>query len=466
MSDMESDQLIKKGKPFFLLGPPIMLLMFAQALAGNIMTDLLVSRTCQISLNINHTFCLILDTNSSSDEARELETKVEPYASVIMMAKSLLESIMPAIISLFVGPWSDRGGRRPLLLAGFAGFTTMFVMLSFICNWNISPWYLLIPSIPGFGMGGFCTVILASICHISDTTVEKDRTMLLAQLQASLIFGLLLGVFIGPFIFKYCGYTTVFSTAAICSLLALLYTYFFIQETVKDASKESMRGIFKISSVKGIFKSCLVKRAGCHRGVIWLAIFTLTVSVMVVEGHATIGFLFARERLAWNVQQYGYYGGVELLLSVIGVLSGVTLFSNVLGLPDTLVVGIALVSNMSGSLTKAFTEEAWQFYLSAGIGMFAGVAGPVVRSILSKSIPPDDVGKVFALTASMETVSPLVGAPLYTLMYSNYLPPIFPLPVYLVSVGFLGSLVFAILGIEILIRKSQNISHTILLEEE
>lgn len=37
------------------------------------------------------------------------------------MARSLLESIIPAIVSLFIGPWSDKFGRRPIVLTTFTG---------------------------------------------------------------------------------------------------------------------------------------------------------------------------------------------------------------------------------------------------------------------------------------------------------------------------------------------------------
>lgn len=42
------------------------------------------------------------------------------------MAISLLESIMPAFVSLFIGPWSDKFGRRPILLTVFTGKIMMY----------------------------------------------------------------------------------------------------------------------------------------------------------------------------------------------------------------------------------------------------------------------------------------------------------------------------------------------------
>ena len=45
----------------------------------------------------------------------DLEKAVEPYAAVVNMVHSLTESFVPAITCLFIGPWSDRFGRKPVL---------------------------------------------------------------------------------------------------------------------------------------------------------------------------------------------------------------------------------------------------------------------------------------------------------------------------------------------------------------
>ncbi|XP_046480458.1 probable peptidoglycan muropeptide transporter SLC46 isoform X2 [Neodiprion pinetum] len=457
---------VKGHRRFFVLGPPVTLLMFSNALTGTVLTDLIVYRACLFSPNTNHTECSILRTNASSSEAIDVEAQVEAHVSMIVLAKSLIESVLPAILSLFLGPWSDRAGRRPLFLSGFAGFTICYISLTFMCNWNMNPWYFLIPSLPASALGGLSAVIIASMCHIADTSAEKDRTMLLAWLQASVYTGVLFGIFTGPLIFKTSGYTAVFSTAAICCMLALLYIYFFVQETVQDTSKESIRGLFKISSVQELVSSAVEKRDGFFRPVVWLAICILALSVMVLEGEVSISFLFTRERLGWDVQRYSYFSGTAVLLSIPCMIVGVSLFSRILDFPDSLITGIALTSCLGGALTKAFATEGWHMYLSSFIGFFNGATGPVMRSTISKSVPAKDIGKVFSLTSSLETLSPLAGAPLYTLIYSHYLPPIYPSPVFLLSASFFTLLLFLTLCLAVVNRNYRNVNFAPLVEEE
>lgn len=63
---------------------------------------------------------------------KDLEAKLETYASKIFMARAILESIIPAFISVLIGPWSDKFGRRPILLSTFCGeFETQSGLLNY-----------------------------------------------------------------------------------------------------------------------------------------------------------------------------------------------------------------------------------------------------------------------------------------------------------------------------------------------
>ncbi|XP_046746261.1 tetracycline resistance protein, class D-like [Diprion similis] len=465
MTDTEIAPEPFRGR-FFILGPPVALLLFGQALTGTVLTDLILYRTCLFSLNINLTECNILRTNASSPEAIILEAKVQPYASMILLAKSIIENLLPAIASLFLGSWSDRAGRRPLLLLSLAGFTMLHVSHALISIWDMNPWYLVIPSVPAFSFGGVCAIMIAAMCHISDSTTEKERTMLMTWLQASVFLGIILGRFITPLIFNSYGYTAVFGTSAICCIVALIYTFFIVPETVRDASKESIRGLFRISAIRELFITAFQRRDGFQRSVVWLSIFTLTLTGLIFQGETSIEFLFTRARLGWDVQHYSYVNGIGYMLSMPCMIIGIALFSRVLGFSDTLISGIAFAACLGSALTEALTTKSWHLYLAYGIGFFGGAMEPVMRSIISKSVPAKDIGKVLSLTNSLQTLSPLAGAPLYTLIYSNYLPPIYPSPVYLISASFFATLILVTACIGILIRKSRDTSYVPVVGED
>lgn len=50
-----------------------------------------------------------------------LEENLQSQATNIIMCKSVIEGIFPAIISIYLGPWSDLNGRKPLIFSSLLG---------------------------------------------------------------------------------------------------------------------------------------------------------------------------------------------------------------------------------------------------------------------------------------------------------------------------------------------------------
>jgi len=46
---------------------------------------------------------------------------VQPAVADLNMIKTLIETLVPCIMALFLGPWSDVNGRLPLLITAISG---------------------------------------------------------------------------------------------------------------------------------------------------------------------------------------------------------------------------------------------------------------------------------------------------------------------------------------------------------
>lgn len=133
---------------------------------------------------------------------------VETYATRIFMSRAILENIIPAFISFFIGPWSDKYGRKPILLSTFLGKCTVhtctlytgrnkshnpslialfpfsgyflvyfsIAMISFLSSYRaVSPWYYLLAFIPISVLGGTCALITSIFCYITDVSTQENR---------------------------------------------------------------------------------------------------------------------------------------------------------------------------------------------------------------------------------------------------------------------------------------------------
>lgn len=129
-------------------------------------------------MGYNQTECALLGSKNKDAQTAKLEELVEPKAAVINMTRSFTENCITALFCLFVGPWSDKFGRKPLILSPLLGYTLGFLALVVISLFpNASPWYFVISSLPVCMTGGVPTFITGVLSHITDVTTPANRGM-------------------------------------------------------------------------------------------------------------------------------------------------------------------------------------------------------------------------------------------------------------------------------------------------
>lgn len=91
--------------------------------AESVTSDLIVYQTCKVTEipGLNNSDCHILHDRSNSKDAMRIENLVQPYTSFIFTLQSCILTIFPTILSIFLGPWSDKYGRKPLQIFPFTG---------------------------------------------------------------------------------------------------------------------------------------------------------------------------------------------------------------------------------------------------------------------------------------------------------------------------------------------------------
>ncbi|XP_043289896.1 proton-coupled folate transporter-like [Venturia canescens] len=457
--EFNENAAFKGWRSYVLVEPPVMLYFFGQAIIGAVTSDLMIFRTCQAILGTDKGDCDILHSNSSSSEAMNLQTTIQPYVSYIVMNKSFIDGLVPAILSFCLGSWSDKYGRKPILLASYSGSAISFFLWAVLSSMELNPWWYLLASVPPALVGGYSSLILATYCYITDITSERERAWHMTWQQSVIPAGQFLGSFAGPAIYKKFGYVGVFATASAGGAISALYVLIFVPETVAVVSeKKSLCSLFDLTLIKDMIKTCVKKRRNTDRLIMWCCILSLAILMLVGEGELSIAYLFASAKLGWGIDKYYFYQAIVVLLTVIGALVGAKVFKSFVdkSMADMLIATIAVTSSFAGAITKSFTTKSWHFYLSTGLAMFNGLCGPVLRAALSKSVPSTDTGKVFSFETSMEAMIALASGPLYAMIYGHFMPPIYPSPVFLLSGGFYAFIIILVVIIEWRIKKNAH----------
>lgn len=144
----------------YTLEPALILLFFGSNLAGSIVPNQLLKQTC-LTYGYNPDDCANLSGNATKD----IEEHIQPHVAEIMMTDTLINSIIPAVMSLFIGPWTDRFGRKKVIIATFFGFAASRASLAGVSILAdqlpmINPWLYVLPSIPVILVGGWPTLIV------------------------------------------------------------------------------------------------------------------------------------------------------------------------------------------------------------------------------------------------------------------------------------------------------------------
>lgn len=62
-----------------------------------------------------------MGTKDANESTANLEKKVQPYANVFGTTRAIMDAVIGCVVCIFLGSWSDKYGRRPILLSSIAG---------------------------------------------------------------------------------------------------------------------------------------------------------------------------------------------------------------------------------------------------------------------------------------------------------------------------------------------------------
>ncbi|KAB0804708.1 hypothetical protein PPYR_01678 [Photinus pyralis] len=432
---------------------PVFLLFFSLNFSDLITKNFVIYSTCYITLKYNQSDCALLGINYTDNATALLEQKVQPHAAVIFTCFGIIQVFFAPIMCFLLGPWSDKYGRKPVLIATLGGLMISSVLRTVITAIpNISPWYLLIGLLPSCIVGGLPAAITVVLCYIVDVTDEQERVVKMYIFEGLIAIGTIIGSLTCSEALITLSYAGVFGISTLCVVVALLYVILFVPESVQHVHTEGkLRSLFCLTTFTSTVKTIIKRRENYSRGILIGILAIMTFSIFILLGEGEILFLYLREIFGWNMQLYTFYNSIVGVVQIFGGILSVCLFRKVMRLKETTVIGVSFVFCMMATLMLALAREDWQIYVG-GTLKFMGVAiSPMARSLLSKVVPSEETGKVFSMLTALETVGALLGNTIYTAIYKATLD-LFPSAFFFVSIG-VDVIILVILSVIIVLRR-------------
>ncbi|CAH2107750.1 unnamed protein product [Euphydryas editha] len=283
----------------------------------------------------------------------------------------------------------------------------------------------------------FALVYLGVFSYISDITDEESRTFRIGLVELCLTVGIPIGIALSGILLKIWGYYGIFLLSGMIYIMTFAYGFIYLKTKTKPgidySEKAKALTFFDIFTlVKETVAVAFKKRDGNLRMKIILALTMVSIIYGPDHGEKIIAYLFVRYRLKWDALKYSIYSTYNIVTHSAGVLFSISVFSKYWGFHDSMLCLISITSKFVGSVYIAFVKTDLDMYMVPLIEILNATSFTCLRSMLSKLVFPEEMGKMYSLFSLVDTLAALLFEPTYSAIYARTIP-IFTGAVYIFS---------------------------------
>src|SRR5467141_3903353 len=337
---------------------------------------------------------------------------------------------MQFIFSPLLGAWSDRFGRRPVILISCFGLSIDYVFMALAPSLR---WLLVGRIISGITTSNVST----AFAYVTDVTKPEERAKPFGLISAA--FGL--GFVIGPAVGGWLGNMNLrfpFWAAAALSFGNALYGYFVLPESLPPERRA--KSAWHMANPLGALRLLRSNTELAGLAVV------MTLYYLAHNSLPSMWALYTEYRHAWS------RGDVGNSLAVVGVcasvVSGVLVgpFVKRFGERRSLLAG--LFFGVLGFAGFALATSGWIILAVVPLIALWGIAAPAMQSLMARHVDPSSQGKLQGAINSLRAITGMAGPILFTQVFALAIAPRAPVhfpgaPYFLAAVLLLSSLLLA-----------------------
>ncbi|XP_067682483.1 proton-coupled folate transporter-like [Haliotis asinina] len=389
------------------------------------------------------------ETNALQEEAEKLQTTWNMRFSVTGCPIALISTII-------FSAYSDYIGRKILFLIPMIGTLVSYTLSTAVMHWSLSIYILFVGTV----IQSICTTEIFSIaCYafIADNTPPKDaRTMGLVVMGITqTLTNAALSTGVGYYI-QTEGYFLPCITSLAILVLAILAVVVILPGTKKTPLSSALRKqqqrerkkLTPLGAIKNVFGFYFTR--GTVKTRIMFSILMLAIAFhKLAQKTGSIGTMWEMTwPLCWSPEMIGFYGTGASVISQIVKIPLLKLYQCFF--TDALIAILSNLAVVGSSILKAFAYDNVLMYGVAIVGAFDVALISAIQSIMSGMAGPDRQGALFGSLSIIDTISNLIGTPVFNKLY-QYTLDIFKGVSYLVvaacqAVGTILIIVYVVLS--------------------
>ncbi|WP_273845059.1 Tet(A)/Tet(B)/Tet(C) family tetracycline efflux MFS transporter [Providencia rettgeri] len=304
-----------------------------------------------------------------------------------------LYAIMQVFFAPILGKWSDKFGRRPILLISLAGAALDYSLLAL----SSSLWMLYLGRLIS-GITGATGAVAASV--IADNTAPQERTKWFGRLGAAFGVGLIAGPAIGGFAGQFSPHLP-FVIAAILSACSFVVIWLIFKDQNKNAIQNDQNETVELSvSFIQLIKPVI------------LLLFVFFMAQLIGQIPATTWVLFTENRFQWNSVQVG------LSLAGLGVMHA--LFQAFVAgaiakkFNEKVTIIVGFVADGSAFIILSLLTEGWMIYPTLILLAGGSIALPALQGLMSAHVNQANQGKLQGVLVSLTNATGVIGPLLFS----------------------------------------------------
>ncbi|HUL35976.1 MAG TPA: TCR/Tet family MFS transporter [Candidatus Eisenbacteria bacterium] len=312
---------------------------------------------------------------------------------------------MQFLFSPLLGAWSDRFGRRPIILISCLGLGLDYIVMALAPTLR---WLFLGRIISGITTSNVST----AFAYIADVTTPAERAKKYGLLGAAFGLGFVIGPAVGGLLGHY-SLRAPFWAAAGLSLVNFLYGIFVLPESlpVEKRAKSAWQMANPLGSL------ALLRSNSVLSGLSVVA----TLYYLAHQALPSVFVLYTEYRYGWNERTVG------LVLGMIGIciasVSGGLVGPYVKKFGERWSLASGLFFGTLGFAGFAAASQSWALLAAIPFIALWGVSGPSMQSLMSQMVDPSSQGKLQGAINSLRALTGMAGPLLFTQVFSEAIAP-------------------------------------------
>ena len=315
----------------------------------------------------NSSFCLTsaqVDLYAGNGSYKLVETK----SNNLVFYGQIATRIPSVLVSIFLGPLSDRIGRKPIIIIASIGTTLQGILSVLIVHYQWNPYYFILTNFIAGVMGNFTAVLSSGLAYLSDISSTKWLGMRLGFLETAYSIGGGLGLFFAGYWLQQnnCDFIPPLCLYAACNVVVVVYIMFCIPESLnrserREMSAKNQKGIksMMMTGIK-IYLGCIPKYSAWR---LWFASLINNLMALNVAGAVLLAVYFLKcPPFDLNTQMIGMYQGIQAASRAVSNAVLMSILSAI-SMSEAAIALFALLFHSGCNLLTGLSTKTYQVYI-------------------------------------------------------------------------------------------------------